>query len=402
MMAVKMGSPLAYDPLADTSQLVGSVVFGPNVSRRLGRVLGINLLPPGEAFCTYRCAYCPLSPLVELVGSPEQVPGWLQAAQITGAIMRTLELFEPLRDVDALVLIGNGEPTLHPELRDVMLGASRARDMYAPRAKLAVFTNSSLLANEDVVEALSCADYVVAKLDAVEERLWRAVNRPHKGLLGLMAIISGLKRLRERLSSGVLVVSMTLVELGDGTTNLGDRHLRKAALTFEEIRADEVHLEVPPPIAPVLRPSKEAVVKAAIELSDVVENTYLLTGASTPIPAQLLESIGPTKGSDVARAAAVIPEAAETLLLEGPGARTRLRLLEALSSGKMSCNRLAKELGMSWWSTMGHIERLIRAGLVKAIPFGRRVLYAITPLGTSALTALKSRAGEVPIPTRLL
>jgi wyosine [tRNA(Phe)-imidazoG37] synthetase (radical SAM superfamily) len=34
------------------------VVYGPVRSRRLGRSLGINLLPPGLKLCNMNCAYC--------------------------------------------------------------------------------------------------------------------------------------------------------------------------------------------------------------------------------------------------------------------------------------------------------------------------------------------------------
>ena len=403
-MAMRSRRSLAYDPLADTSQLIRSVVFGPNVSRRLGRVLGVNLLPPGEAFCTYRCAYCPLSAFIKLVSSSDEVPGWLPAAEIASALMSSLELLSSFHEVEALVLIGNGEPTLHPELEDVVFGASKIRDERAPRAKLAVFTNSSLLANEEIARALSNADYVVAKLDAVDEGLWGAINRPHPALPGLRAIKEGLRKLRRRLSDGKLAISITLLELQNGITNLGHEHLREMANVLEDIGPDEVHLEVPPPppASAVRPPPREAVVRAVSELSEVLDGVFLLMGTSSPIPAGLLKSVGLAEPPGGARPRTIVPEAVEAVLLEGPGARTRLRMLEVLSARRMSCNKLAKELGMSWWSTKRQLERLVEAGLVKTVPFGRRVLYAITPLGAAALMAMRSKLDEASIPLRLL
>ena len=392
----------AYDPLADTSQLIRAIVFGPNVSRRLGHVLGINLLPPGEAFCTYRCLYCPLSSLIELVPSPERLPRWRSVMDITSALTGALELLKPFKDVEALVLIGNGEPTLHPELKDVISEIREIRDAYVPRAKLAIFTNSSLLANEGIAEALSETDYVVAKLDSAEEGLWRRINRPHPELPGLKTILAGLRKLRELLSDGKLVVSISALELQNGISNIDDVHLKKIAHALMEIQPDEVHIEAPPPVPTLRLPPRKAMIRAAARLSDSVGKIFLLIGTSSPIPVELLRQIGLGKALRDRVTRAVVPEPIRAFLLEGPGARTRLRLLEILSDRKMSCNRLARELGMSWWSVKRHIERLVELGLVKAIPFGKRVLYTITPLGASALLALKSGTEEISTPLRLL
>ncbi|HBX88659.1 MAG TPA: radical SAM protein, partial [Marinilabiliaceae bacterium] len=38
--------------------LFNETVFGPVVSRRLGRSLGINLLPVNRKLCSFDCLYC--------------------------------------------------------------------------------------------------------------------------------------------------------------------------------------------------------------------------------------------------------------------------------------------------------------------------------------------------------
>jgi wyosine [tRNA(Phe)-imidazoG37] synthetase (radical SAM superfamily) len=47
---------------------------------------------------------------------------------------------------------------------------------------IAVLTNASLLLRDDVKEDLLDADLVSLKVDAVNEGLWRKINRPHEGL----------------------------------------------------------------------------------------------------------------------------------------------------------------------------------------------------------------------------
>lgn len=42
-----------------------NIAFGPVPSRRLGRSLGINNIPP--KICTYACVYCQLGPTLTMV-----------------------------------------------------------------------------------------------------------------------------------------------------------------------------------------------------------------------------------------------------------------------------------------------------------------------------------------------
>jgi hypothetical protein len=51
---------------------------------------------------------------------------------------------------------------------------------------VAVITNGSLLWREDVREDLSGADWVSVKVDTVDEETWRAIDRPHGGLVQVL------------------------------------------------------------------------------------------------------------------------------------------------------------------------------------------------------------------------
>jgi len=398
---------VAYEPLCDTGQVISSIVFGPNISRRLGTVLGINVLPPGKAACTYRCLYCPLSPFLELVGSTAEVQGWPSSASVAKALTDALGQVRLHHELDALVLIGNGEPTLHPELDRVLHEVRKARDILAPGAEVVVFTNSSLLWDRRISEALSKADCVVAKLDAVDEDLWRALNRPHKALPGLTDLLRGLKELRETLSSvgSRLIVSVML--LGPpkaGRGNASERHLKALSSFLSDLGPDQVHLETPmASLEPEARPlTREELVEAALYVSDLLgdERVFALTGTTVPISAGLLRtSRGMEEG---VRLKAKLPEDIMVLLTHGPGARTRVKILEALVGRKMNCNQLAKAVGVSWWSAQRHLERLLKAGLVRAIPFGRRTLYTITQPGLYALMALRRGLEGPGLPARLL
>jgi wyosine [tRNA(Phe)-imidazoG37] synthetase (radical SAM superfamily) len=78
--------------------------------------------------------------------------------------------------IDYLTFVPDGEPTL-----DINLGREIA--LLKPLGvKIAVITNGSLVWREDVREALSKADWVSLKVDAVRESIWRRVDRPRRAL----------------------------------------------------------------------------------------------------------------------------------------------------------------------------------------------------------------------------
>jgi len=124
------------------------IAFGPVPSRRLGRSLGVNNIPP--KVCTYSCVYCQVGRTIRMqverrvFYGPEEI---LQAAR--DKVERARESGEP---IDYLTFVPDGEPTL-----DVNLG----REIELLRSlgiKIAVITNASLIWREDVREALMKAD----------------------------------------------------------------------------------------------------------------------------------------------------------------------------------------------------------------------------------------------------
>ncbi|HIC92765.1 MAG TPA: radical SAM protein, partial [Anaerolineae bacterium] len=124
--------------------------FGPVPSRRLGRSLGVNNIPP--KVCTYSCVYCQL-------GRTTGMQVKRQTFYRPGELLRDVE--EKVRSargageaIDYLTFVPDGEPTLD-------LGLGRAIELLRPLGiKIAVLTNASLLWREDVREELMRADWV--------------------------------------------------------------------------------------------------------------------------------------------------------------------------------------------------------------------------------------------------
>jgi wyosine [tRNA(Phe)-imidazoG37] synthetase (radical SAM superfamily) len=138
--------------------------FGPVPSRRLGKSLGINNIPFKR--CTYSCIYCQagLTTIMTLARralyQPEEI-----FRDVLDRIAMTKEAAEP---INYLAFVPDGEPTL-----DISLGNEVAM-MKSLGIPVGVITNGSLLWRDDVRKALGGADWVSLKIDAVEERIWRA------------------------------------------------------------------------------------------------------------------------------------------------------------------------------------------------------------------------------------
>ena len=175
------------------------VVFGPIPSRRLGRSLGINNIPPKR--CSYSCVYCQIGRTnrmqMERCGfyKPEDI--------FHEAEVKIKELNARGEHIDYITFVADGEPTL-----DNNLGAEI--DLLKQFAvKIAVITNASLLWMDEVKKDLLKADWVSLKIDAADKDTWRRVDRPH-GYLDIDRVMTGTIDFAESFK-GILVTETMLV-----------------------------------------------------------------------------------------------------------------------------------------------------------------------------------------------
>lgn len=168
------------------------IVYGPVMSRRLGRSLGINLLPPERKVCTLDCAYCQYGwtdPEVLRTASPQPFPA---AGLVTETI--ALALVRLPQPPAYITFSGNGEATLHPEFPRLAAEVTTLRDRYAPAARTAILSNSTTVHRPEIRTALALLDERIMKLDAGEEAVFRRFNRPAPGLT-LEQVVRGLEAL---------------------------------------------------------------------------------------------------------------------------------------------------------------------------------------------------------------
>jgi len=164
-------------------------VYGPVPSRRLGRSLGIDLVP--FKVCTYDCIYCQLGRTTDLTLE--------RKAYVTAEnIMAELEPILTAADrPDYISLAGSGEPTLNSDIGEVIRRIKQQTDI-----PVAVLTNGALLWMAEVQQALLAADLVLPSLDAGDEGLFQKINRPHQAL-SFERMVDGLAAFTRRFAGAV-------------------------------------------------------------------------------------------------------------------------------------------------------------------------------------------------------
>ncbi|GAK56832.1 radical SAM domain protein [Candidatus Vecturithrix granuli] len=204
------------------------IAFGPVPSRRLGRSVGINNIPP--KICTYACVYCQLgrTPHMQITRAafyqPEEI---LRQVEI-----KLREAREHEEGIDYLTFVPDGEPTL-----DLHLG--RSIELLKPLGiKIAVITNASLLWQADVRDALRQTDWVSVKIDAAIQDTWRKIDRPH-GTLRREQILQGIADFSQTFHGELVTETMLVHGVNDEQTELeriakivADWHLQKSYLAI--------------------------------------------------------------------------------------------------------------------------------------------------------------------------
>jgi wyosine [tRNA(Phe)-imidazoG37] synthetase (radical SAM superfamily) len=141
-------------------------LFGPVASRRLGRSLGIDLIPLKT--CTLDCIYCECgTTTAKTIERKEYVP-------YTSVVAELQAWHENGWQADFITLAGSGEPTLHNRFADIISFAKEATGI-----PVCLLTNATLFYMPDVRQGAARADLVVPSLDAADPATFQKINRPH-------------------------------------------------------------------------------------------------------------------------------------------------------------------------------------------------------------------------------
>ncbi|MCD6287955.1 MAG: radical SAM protein, partial [Candidatus Hydrogenedentes bacterium] len=198
-----------------------SYVFGPVPSRRLGRSLGVDLVP--FKTCTYDCIYCQLGRTTNKTMERKE---WVPLEEVMAELQEKL-CCRP----DYITLSGSGEPTLYSRIDELIENIRSITD-----TPIAALTNGSLLWQKDVRDQLMAADLVVPSLDAGSATMFAAVNRPRQDIT-FDRLLEGLVEFREQFTGKLWLEVFLLAGYTADTSEV-----RRIAKHIEVIRPDRVQL----------------------------------------------------------------------------------------------------------------------------------------------------------------
>jgi wyosine [tRNA(Phe)-imidazoG37] synthetase (radical SAM superfamily) len=241
------------------------LTFGPVPSRRLGRSLGINNIPPKA--CSYSCVYCQVGPTqaTEIVLRKFYAPDQIYR-EVEKHLVQTREKGDR---VDYLTFVPDGEPTLDAQLSETI---ECLRPLGIP---VAIISNASLIWREEVRESLMKADWVSLKVDAIDESLWRQLNRPHPSL-DHQAILNGMLVFADDFRGTLATESMFVKGLNDNDQTAND-----LAGFLGKLGPDIAYLSVPtrPPTEQSVHAPDEATLNRVYQIiSRKAKKLELLTG----------------------------------------------------------------------------------------------------------------------------
>lgn len=254
---------MAHPEVADSKP--EHVAYGPVPSRRLGRSLGINNIPP--KICSYSCIYCQLGRTGNMRVTRRK---YYEPEELVKRVQEKVRNARKIGEsIDYLTFVPDGEPTL-----DINLG--REIELLKPLGiKIAVITNASLISRTDVRQDLIRADWVSLKVDSTREDLWRKVNRPQK-TLRLQAILDGMLAFSSSYHGDLATETMLVRDLNDD-----DRQFAEVADFVAQLKPTKAYLSIPtrPPAEKWVQPSREGSINRAYQIfSEKVGNIEYLIG----------------------------------------------------------------------------------------------------------------------------
>ena len=310
----------------DRSSIEKKYIFGPVPSRRLGRSLGVDLVP--YKTCTFDCIYCDLGRTTRKTTSRQS---YVPPEEIQGELELYLSVLD--KKPDYITLSGSGEPTLNTNVGEII---RRIKEITS--TPVAILTNSSLLSLDEVRRDLSEADVVLPSLDAITPALFEYINRPHPSLR-IEEIISGLIQFRKQYRGQIWLEILFCRGVNDGK-----EEIEKLKAVIEGIKPDRIQLNTP------VRPPAE-------------DFAYPLTLGQ-------LEEIRERLGGK----AEIIPEFTAPLGEEFNSVKDT-EILNLIKRRPCTTEDISKALGLRIDKVVKHLDHLTKTGTIRYRMYEHRCYY---------------------------
>lgn len=202
-------------------------VYGPVPSRRLGRSIGVDPLPPKT--CNYQCIYCQLGKTTHFTNKRAN---FYPLEDIITDMQTTIN--NNRNKFDYVTFVGSGEPTLY---KDIGILIQKAKEFTDKR--ICVITNGSLLNNKEVSNDLMNSDVVMPSLDAGNEEDFIKINRPHPQIK-YQSMVQGLIDFNKKYNGYFWLEVMLMKDINDSREKLLEIKQK-----INLIQPDRVDINVP-------------------------------------------------------------------------------------------------------------------------------------------------------------
>ena len=224
-------------------------LFGPVPSRRLGRSLGVDLIP--FKTCTMDCIYCQLGETPCTVSERgDYVP--------MEDVLAELERWKKADgQADHITLAGSGEPTLHIQFGEVFRWVRAHAGIQS-----VLLTNGTLLHLPEVRAEAALADKVKVTLSAWDETSFQQIHRPAAGVT-FDLLVKGERAFRAGYT-GELSVEVFIVE----GINSQVSNVQRIAEVVRSIHPDRIDINtaVRPPAVEGVAPASEEHLKVLADI----------------------------------------------------------------------------------------------------------------------------------------
>ena len=228
-----------------------STVYGPVPSWRFGRSLGIDIVAPPKT-CNFNCIYCQLGRTQVKLSTPDEFKNYVPANNVESDLEKYLADIN-INSIDVATFSGSGEPTLNPDIGDIV---DCVRRLTSGKVPIVLLTNSSLLYRDDVRRKVAKFDIVVAKVDAGDEEAYRIINRSVRNAPNMETIKQSIEKLKREMNGSLMTQTMFL-QTNFGFTNCEEEALISLMNTLVDIEPDVIQIDTP------YRPGGEKFLKPA-------------------------------------------------------------------------------------------------------------------------------------------
>ncbi|MFA5501486.1 MAG: radical SAM protein [Sulfurovaceae bacterium] len=210
---------------------MSNIIFGPLLSRRFGKSLGIDL-SPNKKQCNFDCLYCELKP-AKTVDKYNDV---ISVADIMTALQDALLQH---KDIDVITVTANGEPTLYPYLGELIDEIDKIKN---DKITL-ILSNGSTIGDPKVREALMKFDMVKLSLDCATDKCLKKLDRAHKGI-SVTDIMQGMLDFKAQYNKPLIIEALFVKSINDSLEHV--EALNKFLTILKPTRVDIGTIDRPP------------------------------------------------------------------------------------------------------------------------------------------------------------